>query len=373
MTVPTPRVAVVGGGIGGLATALALRQRGVEATVYERADALREVGAGIVLWPNGTRALAALGVLGAVEARAGRAASVEILRPDGRRLVRFSTARPDAPSLCVRRPDLLAALADALGSDAVRLDHAFAHAEVRPDGVEVSFENGASARADVLVGADGLRSRVRDTLLGRVEPRYRGYTVWRGIGPAPSGWPASDACEVWGRGRRFGLFRLGDGDVYWYVCASRPAGERAADERAEARAVVAGWHAGIDEIIGATPASSVTRHDVYDRPARGRSAAGPVVVVGDAAHGMTPDLGQGGAQALEDAVGLARHLDGAADAPSALAAFARERRARTTPIVLQSRFAAWVGQLDGASASVRDVVTAATPSRLFQASFTAAY
>ena len=365
------RVAVVGGGIAGLATAFALRQRGIEATVYERAPALREVGAGIVLWPNGTRVLASLGVLDAVAARAGRAESVEILRPDGRRLTRFSTARPGSPSLCVRRPDLLAALADALGDDAVRLGSAFERVDVGGEGVEAAFSDGSRIGADLLVGADGLRSRVRDALIGPVEPLARGFAVWRGIGPAPPAWPASDACEVWGDGARFGLFRLDEGEAYWYVCASSPSG--AAEGAAAVAAVVVGWHPAIEATVEATPPGKISRHDVYDLPVRGRRAAGRAVLVGDAAHGMTPDLGQGGAQALEDAASLARHLTDGPDVSAALASFAREQRARTAPVALQSRFAGWVGQRAGLGARVRDAAVAAAPPRLFGAGFTAAF
>ncbi|MEM0963646.1 MAG: FAD-dependent oxidoreductase, partial [Bacteroidota bacterium] len=121
-------VAIIGGGIAGLAAAVALRQRGIEATVYEQAPALRELGAGIALWPNATRALRSLGVLDAVAERSGRAEVIHILDASGHALVRFSTARPDVPSLCVRRSHLVAALADALDTDAIRYGKTFERA-----------------------------------------------------------------------------------------------------------------------------------------------------------------------------------------------------------------------------------------------------
>ncbi len=365
------RVAIVGGGIAGLATALALRQRGVAATVYERAPELHEVGAGISLWPNGTRVLRDLGVLDAVRSRAGAAESVEILRSDGRRLAFLDTSRPDAPSLCVRRPDLLAALADAVGPDAIRLGRELTHVEPRRQSVALSFANGSEVEAELVVAADGLRSRVRDAVFGSVAVGYRGYTVWRGIGPAPAGWPAADACEVWGDAERFGLFGLGEDQAYWYVCADRPAGQRCDDERGQALNVVRDWHPAVAETVRRS--GPVWRHDVYDRAVRGPRVRGRVVLVGDAAHGMPPDLGQGSSQALGDAASLARCLTESGSAESALQKFAREQRRRTVPVMARSRFAAWVGQRGGRSGAVRDALTRATPSRWFAASFTSAF
>ena len=365
------RVAIVGGGIAGLATALALRQRGVQATVYERAPELREVGAGIVLWPNGTRVLDGLGVLPAVSARSGRAESVHILSRSGRVLARMRTERPYAPSLCVRRPDLLAALAEAVGEDSIRLGRELTRVEQGRQSVALEFADGSSAEADLMIAADGLRSRTRDLVLGETPLGYRGYTVWRGTSPARPEWPSADACEVWGAAERFGLFRLAGGQAYWYVCADRPAGQRCDDEPAEALGIIRDWHPAIAETV--RQSGPVWRHDVWDRPVRGSRVRGRVVLVGDAAHGMTPDLGQGSAQALTDAARLADRIGEAETLEAALSRFEREQRRRTVPVALQSRLAAWVGQRGGRATRVRDAVTALTPSRLFEASFTAAY
>ena len=231
------RVAIVGGGIAGLATALALRQSGVETAVYERAPELREVGAGIALWPNASRALSSLDVLDTIRERRvlggpsrsrssgpTGASCAGSRRPGPRRAVALRPPPPPARRAGGRaRAQRGCRVGGGVDGDRPR------RRRRNPDLRRRRPPAGRLARP--AVGADGLRSAVRDTAVGRVEPTYRGYTVWRAVGPA-SDWPAADACEVWGRGTRFGLFRLGGGEVYWYVCASRPAGEWAPDERA---------------------------------------------------------------------------------------------------------------------------------------------
>ncbi len=365
------RVAVVGAGIAGLAAAVALRQRGVEAVVYERAPALRELGAGIALWPNATRALRDLGVLDAVAGVSGPAETVHVADPSGHPLVRFSAARPDAPSLCVRRRDLVAALGAALPTDVIRYCKRFVSAEIRAGAVGLRFADGTRAEADVLVGADGLRSRVRNTLVQHVEPTARGYTAWRGVAPHP-GDLGADAVEAWGDRQRFGLFGLGEGLVYWYALASRPPGDRSPLDLGSLADRFSDWHPRVAATIRATDPAEATRHDVFDRP-RGRWRRGRVALVGDAAHGMTPALGQGGAQGLEDGVALGRLLANGGTLDAALAAFVRERRRRAVEIAWRSRASARLGQLGGRAGRVRNAAARAMPDRLFEAAFTAAF
>lgn len=365
------RVAVVGGGIAGLATALALHRRGLEAVVLERAPALRELGAGIALWPNATRALRDLGILEAVSLRSGPAESIQIQSPTGHTLLRFSTSRPDAPSICVVRRDLVSVLEAALPSRTVRYGATFNSAAATARGIQVTTSDG-DLEVDLLVGADGLRSRVRDSLIENVEPVSQRFVAWRAV----STWPedvGSDAIEMWGDGRRFGLFRLDHDRAYWYALATEDPGESSSrSDLAELERVFAEWHPRVLKVVGNTE-GEIARHDVFDRPPSKQWASGRVVLVGDAAHGMTPDLGQGGAQGLEDAVALSRWLDLEDDLDVALAGYVRERMRRAVWIQRQSRYAGQLGQLSGVAGRVRNAVARATPSRLFEAGFTAAF
>ena len=369
-------VAIVGGGIAGLALAIALRQRGIEATVFEQAPTLEEVGAGIALWPNATRALRQLDVLEAVVARSGYAESIWIVRPDGRPLIRFSTTRSDAPSVCIHRADLVGALADALPPEAIRFGTVVESVTVDTDQAQLNLSNGLAFSADLVVGADGIWSRVRETCVEQVQPRYQGYTAWRAVTQMPPTRPPCDAFEAWGDGCRFGLFTLDEGRAYWYGLANRSEGERhrmQQAEKADVLAMVADWHPSMREAIQSTPSAAISRHDVYDRPPARRWWVDRVVLVGDAAHGMTPDIGQGGAQALEDAVALGAALTSADELALGLATFAQARAQRAAWVSLMSRHSARLGQLRGWPGRIRNVVASGLPSRLFQAGFTAPF
>lgn len=344
----TRRVLVVGGGIGGLAAAIGLRRAGVEATVFERADALREVGAGLLVGANGLRALAELGVGDAVRAQSVPGIVGGFYTSAGRPLATISfdrlTQLVGEQSLVMHRADLLAILRDALPADAVRLGAACEAVEQDDAGVTLRLAGGSAERGDALVGADGLRSAVRAALFDDAPPRYAGYTGWRGVASFPHDELLPG--ELWGRGARFGMAPMSGGRVYWFATSNRPAGAPDAPigRRAELLELLRGWHPSVTALVAATDEAAILRHDIYDRPPIARWAAGRVALLGDAAHAMTPNLGQGACQALEDAVVLARCLAAPGDVPAALRAYERARVPRANALVLQSRRVGAVGQ-----------------------------
>ena len=360
---------IIGGGIGGLATAVALRQVGIEATVCERASALQEVGAGIALWPNATAALARLGVLDAVRETAGPVEGVTIRSTDGRTLTRFSAAGYATPGLCIHRSELLGLLRGALPDAAIVLGHAYiGHSD---DGRRVTarFTNETERTADLLVGADGLRSRVRTSVQRDEAPSFRGQTVVRGVAPRLTA--PGEAFETWGDGLRFGLFDVGQERAYWYAAESATAAPRRATvDRAALLDRFRTWHDLICALIEATPESDLTRYGVHDRAPRRGWSRGRTVVMGDAAHPMTPDMGQGGAMAVEDALALADNLAEARDIAEALRRFERARYRRTARIVRQSRVAGQIGQMTGLRGRARDAWVRVAPQVAFERGFT---
>lgn len=337
-------VLVVGGGIGGLAAAVALRRVGIPASVYERAPEVREVGAGLSLWANAVKALRRLGLEDEVLDR-GSPIQVALTRTDrGETLSEAPIAdlsrRAGAPSVCAHRADLQQLLASALEPGQVHLNATCTGFGQDGGGVTVRFADGSTARGALLVGADGIRSAVRDALLGPSEPRYAGYFAYRGIarGEFPELPPGRIEFAV-GRGAQIGLLRCGPGRVYWFATVNAPAGTPAPDPDAlktEAAKRFAGWYAPIPAVIAATEATALMRNDIIDRPPTWPWGRDRVTLLGDAVHPTTPNLGQGACQALEDAVVLADCLRRRGVTEAGLREYESARRDRTAMVTRRS-------------------------------------
>lgn len=359
----TERIVVVGGGIGGLAAAVALHRRGRRVVVLERAEEFTEIGAGLSLWPNAMRALAALGLaeqvraLGAVETGGG------VRDRAGRWLSRTDNAEIERlhgwPLVVVHRADLVRTLADALPSSSL-LPNSETYA-VQQDGDGVVVEHrGGRLRADLVVAADGLNSTLRGQWWpSAAGPRYMGCTAWRAItSPVPD--LRGEGSVMWGRGERIGFTALPGERYYLFAAVTTPSGS--AGGGVELRRRFGDWPDPIPALLAATPVDDVLRHDIYDMPPLRTYVSGRVVLLGDAAHPMNPILGQGACQALEDAVTLATCLD--SDIDAGLARYDRLRRPRTQSIVRRSARLGAVAQWSSApGALLRDLGARLTPAR----------
>ncbi|MEU2112608.1 FAD-dependent monooxygenase [Streptomyces sp. NPDC019507] len=351
-----PRAAVVGGGIGGLAAAVALHRGGWDVTVLERAEALAPVGAGIALAPNAQRALDVIGLGDRVRELAAWQGDGGLRDPAGRWLHRTSSAaaarRFGGPLVLLHRATLVGILTGGLPAGAVRTGAPAALADAgdarRP--AVVTTPDG-DVEADLVVAADGIGSAVRRVLFpGHPGPRYSGFTTWRVVVPTPS--RPFTPHETWGRGALWGTQPLKDGRVYAYAAAVTPAGGHAPDdERAELLRRFGDWHEPVPEVIAAAGPGDVLRHDVHHMaeplPAYHH---GRVALLGDAAHAMQPTLGQGGNQAIEDAIVLAHHVGRGDDVVGRLPAYTGDRLPRTMGIVRQATRTGRMAMLSGAGA-----------------------
>ncbi|MGV9290791.1 FAD-dependent oxidoreductase [Streptomyces sp. NPDC003719] len=343
------RILIAGGGIGGLAAALALQRRGFEPVVLERADSLRDGGAGLHIWTNGVLALDHLGLAGKVleVAPVQQVAHFTTWRGDvlGAWPVGDFVERYGAPTIAVERSVLHGVLRDALEGSPLRTGAHVVSFDQDPDGVTVRLADGRTERGDLLIGADGIHGAVHDQLFGPARNLFSGYIAWRGRAPMEhADIPPGTFNAVFGPGTRFTYYDVAPGLVHWMSVANgAPGGRDGAGVRDMLLRRHEGWAGPVADILRATPEEWILRGDVEGRRPERHWSKGRVTLLGDAAHPITFNIGQGACQALEDALVLAEHLDrGGSDPVAALRRYEEERRRRTAGL---QRVAWWIGRM----------------------------
>ncbi|MER6174294.1 FAD-dependent monooxygenase [Streptosporangium sp. NPDC001681] len=333
---------IVGAGIGGLATAIGLRMAGWEVTVLERWPRIVSAGTALGIRPDAQAALDRLGLGEELRRRTVPYRDALIRAPHGRHLadlpLRRIERRGGSPVLMISRVSLMEMLLRAVGETTIRT------------GTQITDPVTLHEEHALVVGADGLRSAVRAAYFDAApRPRYSGIVAWRGV----TGFEPPSFGETWGPGQVFGITPQEPGSTNWYAAVATPQGRR--ESLDELRARFAGWHDPIPRVLAEAGEETVLRHEIHDLSPRLRSfVTGNVALVGDAAHAMTPSLGQGACQALLDAAALADLLAAPrtpADVAIALRAYDARRRRPAQRLVTMSRWMtrlAGTGRLSGA-------------------------
>ena len=336
------RVAIIGGGVGGLSTAVALRATGAHVQVFEQARQLSEVGAGLGLQPNGRRVLVRLGLGEEINRIGARLKGFRICRPDGS-VVSAETYPEGVMQLGVHRADMAAVLAAALPQGVVHTGHRCVRFSQHNEFAVVSFDNGVSVKADVVIAADGIHSVLQRYVVDATVPVFSGTVAYRGLIPASrlQGWP--EYLVSWGGGGKHLLvFPVRGGELLNYV-GFVPADEHmreswsAPGDPATLAAEFADWNPQARRLLAHV--DTTFTWGLYDREPLTRWTQGRLCLLGDAAHAMLPHMGQGANQAIEDAMALATFLRraSAADVPEALTRYETLRRDRTAHVQRFSR------------------------------------
>jgi 6-hydroxynicotinate 3-monooxygenase len=356
MTQRPPHVAIVGAGMGGLATAAALRLVGIDVTVYEQASQFARIGAGIQIGCNAMKVLRQLGLEAMLRAqsfyprswnnRDWRTGDIKFDMIFGE----SAEAKFGAPYLLAHRGDLHAALASAVPGECIRLSHKLIGLDETSEGVRLTFANGATAVADAVIGADGVHSTVRDILFGTSAVNFTGRIAYRTTYPAAllGEHRIGDCTKWWGEDRHIVIYYVKPDRSEVYLVTSQPEPEfrieswSAKGDVRELRKAFAGFDREVEQVLAACP--DVHKWAIVDRDALPRWQEGKVTLLGDACHPMTPYMAQGAAMAIEDAAVLSRCLDGVGreSVADAFRRFEATRKARTARVQETSRKNIWL-------------------------------
>ncbi len=347
------KFAIVGGGIGGLTLAIAMQRKGMEVKVFEAAPQFKPLGAGIALAANAMKALEDIGIASEV-IQAGRKIKRMYVKDDRGKVISFTDAIQLTEqygvvnNFTIHRADLHEVLTKLLKVDTLVFGKACVDFEQNQNGVVIKFSDGSTSAADYLVACDGIHSPIRKKLLPLSSPRYAGYTCWRAVvDELPEGFNSDETTETWGPGRRFGVVPLSNNRVYWFATLNAPANDATYRNFSvkDLEEVFKDFHFPIPAILARTKNEQLIWSDIIDLKPITQFAFGRVVLLGDAAHATTPNMGQGACMAIEDAATLANGLV-KYPAEEAFQKFELHRIKRTTRIVNQSWTFGKIAQLE---------------------------
>lgn len=368
------KISIIGGGIGGLCTAIGLQKAGFDVQVFEAATSFKPLGAGLALSSNAMEALGILGISEEIIKKGKILRQFSVLDEKGRII---STRNTEALVTCfgidnftIHRADLHEILIDKLRPNSIFIDNKLKSFQQEGESIKLFFKNGVTVETDCLIGADGVHSVVRSQLLPESRPRYSGYTCWRAvIEKMPEGFNQTVFSETWGSKGRFGVVPLSDNRIYWYACLNAsensPAYERFGIR--EIGDVFKEFDFPIAQIIALTNDAQLIHNDIIDIRPIDRFAFANVLLIGDAAHATTPNMGQGACQAIEDALFLTNCFKKYKTPVVAFKNFERVRMKRTHRIVKTSwtlgKIAQWESPL---ACKIRNLILRSIPQRFNQ-------
>ncbi len=347
------KIIIIGAGIGGLCTAIALQKLGYEVHVYEKFEEVKKLGAGILLQPNTIKALRKIGIAEDVNSKGFLLKSLEVKLVDGETIANLSIQRQiEATGEGTRsfhRAELHEVLLGLLKEGTLHLGKECQQIEQNDKGVKVLFKDLTVVEGDALVGADGIHSIVRQSLIDVARIRYAGYTCWRSVVDVPQEiMDGLDGAvyESWGKGTRFGTVPLSNNRIYWFACknASEKDEKMKNAKQKELLNLFGNFHKPVKQILELTQDDQILWNDIIDIKPLKRFHFGKIILLGDAAHAMTPNMGQGAGQSIEDAAVLMTCLEQEKNLKKAFEMYSDKRVKRTTMIVNQSELIGKVGQ-----------------------------
>jgi 2-polyprenyl-6-methoxyphenol hydroxylase-like FAD-dependent oxidoreductase len=363
---------IIGGGIAGLTAAIALAQKGIQTTIFEAAPEVKPVGAGIVLAANAMLAYRRLGIDKDIIPLGKQLSGFDILSSGGKLITRTDTtflSVDDAPdNFTIHRAVLHNVLLSKIPATSIHTNKRLKSFEQKEKEIVLQFEDGSTHVTTYLIAADGIHSPVRKQLLPESTPRYAGYTCWRAVVNTTQ-FNDAGSSETWGINGRFGIAPLACDKVYWFACINAPQNDarirsyKVADLQRE----FASYHENVQTLLAQTPDDALIWGDIIDLRPLQHFAFGNILLIGDAAHATTPNMGQGACQGIEDAIVLANELSKHKTAPEAFVAFEKRRLARTRDITNTSWVLGRMAQMEnGLLCRLRNTFMRSLPEKFKQ-------
>lgn len=366
----TKDITILGGGIAGLTTAIALRKTGFNPLIFEAAPEIKTAGAGLALSANAMMALNHLGIMDEIIEHGRLLPSFSVYDRKGKIISSLNSQKISlsygVDNFTIHRADLHKILLSEIIPNSIHTGKKAVGIEQTENKITITFEDGSKHATNFLIAADGIHSVVRKQLLPRSEPRYAGYTCWRAV-IDNSNLQLSESSETWGENGRFGIVPLADKKVYWFACIN--AKENSEQFRnfkiLDLQKHFSDFHNPIPAVLFETENENLIWNDILEVKPLNRFAFGKILLIGDAAHATTPNLGQGACQAIEDAVILGSELQKNSDFTSAFKSFEKRRLPRTKYITNTSRRVGKIAQIENRyMAAARNFLFRNMPAKL---------